>query len=55
MFLELIIELQEQVNPRMVSRTAGQTQNGSTQNTTTEQTDTPNTDANGNITSNRGH
>ena len=62
MFLELIVELQEQVSPRLVSRTAGKASNGSnstqdssTDTSSTEQTNTPNTDANGNITSNRGH
>ena len=60
MFLELIIELQEQVNPRLVSRTAGKPSN-STSNTDTntdessDEENISNVDANGNITSNRGH
>lgn len=39
MFLELIIELQEQVNPRLVSRTAGQAPSGSNTTTDSESTD----------------
>jgi hypothetical protein len=42
MFLELIIELQEQVNPRLVSRTAGQAPESST-TTSTEDTSTEDT------------
>lgn len=60
MFLELIIELQEQVNPRLVSRTAGKPSNSSTisstdTSTTEEESKTPNTDENGNIISHQGH
>ena len=44
MFLELLIELQEQVNPRIVSRTVGQSPNNSSTTTDTSLTDTSTTD-----------
>ena len=44
MFLELLIELQEQVNPRIVSRTVGQSPNNSSTTTDASLTDTSTTD-----------
>ena len=44
MFLELLIELQEQVNPRIVSRTVGQSPTNSSTTTDTSLTDTSTTD-----------
>ena len=44
MFLELLIELQEQVNPRIVSRTIGQSPTNSSTTTDTSSTDISSTD-----------
>ena len=44
MFLELLIELQEQVNPRIVSRTVGQSPTNSSTTTDTSLTDTSTND-----------
>ena len=48
MFLELLIELQEQVNPRIVSRTVGQSPTNSSTTTDTSTTDTSTTNENQN-------